>query len=251
VKESIINSVKNEQIKYLNKLKQKKYRDEYGLYLIEGIKIITEAVLSGEELVYLIYDERYISSDIDAKHRLFVTNGIIKYLSSLENPPGIIAAVRIKNKRNDMEGDKWVMLDEVKDPSNAAAIVRSADCAGFDGVIFANNSVDIYNEKFLRAAMGSNYHIKLINADNAQEQIDYFKENGYCITGSCLKGSEKEEIKNDKTVLIIGNESKGISEDLLKKCDCLVKIPIYGKAESLNAACAASVLMYMINGYIK
>ncbi len=250
MKENIINSSKNEHIKYLSKLKMKKYRDEYGLYLIEGIKIIQEARDAGQELVYIIYDDRYSSNTIEAKYKLFVTNSIIKSISSLESPQGIIAAVRIKKKDYDINGGRWVFLDEIKDPSNAAAIVRSADCAGFEGVVFANNSVDIYNEKFLRAAMGSNYHIKLINSENTENTLSYFKEHNYYILGADLQGCEKCEITSDRILLIIGNESNGISDDVLKQCHCLIKIPIYGKAESLNASCAASVLMYKIIGYI-
>lgn len=250
MKENIINSSKNEHIKYLSKLKMKKYRDEYGLYLIEGIKIIQEARDAGQELVYIIYDDRYNSNTIGAKYKLFVTNSIIKSISSLESPQGIIAAVRMKKNDYNITGGKWVFLDEIKDPSNAAAIVRSADCAGFEGVVFANNSVDIYNEKFLRAAMGSNYHIKLINSENTEKTLSYFKENNYYIIGADLQGSGECKITGDKIFLIIGNESNGISDDVLKQCDCLIKIPIYGKAESLNASCAASVLMYKIIGYI-
>lgn len=250
MKENIINSAKNEHIKYLSKLKMKKYRDEYGLYLIEGIKIIREACNAGQEIVYILYDDRYNSNTIEAKHRLYVTAAIIKNLSSLDNPPGIIAAVRIKNNEYNITGGKWILLDEIKDPSNAAAIVRSADCAGFDGVVFANNSVDIYNEKFLRAAMGSNYHIRLVNAENADETLSYFRGQKYYIAGADLSGSENCELTGDKILLIIGNESNGISNSILKECDCLIKIPIYGKAESLNASCAASVLMYKIIGYI-
>lgn len=250
MKENIINSAKNEHIKYLSKLKLKKYRDEYGLYLIEGIKIIQEAQNAGQELVYIIYDDRYNSNTIEAKHRLYVTNSIIKSISSLESPQGIIAAVRIKENDDNITGSKWVLLDEIKDPSNAAAIVRSADCAGFEGVVFANNSVDIYNEKFLRAAMGSNYHIKLINSENIDTTLSYFKDHDYHILAADLSGNENCEIKCDKIVLIIGNESNGISDNVLRQCDCLIKIPIYGKAESLNASCAASVLMYKIIGYI-
>jgi len=251
VKKIIINSVKNEHIKFLNKLKQKKYRDEFGLYLIEGIKIINEAVENNEEIVYLIYQKDFKADYIDAKYRICASESVIKNISSLKSPQEIIAAVKIKNTNNVISGSKWVLLDEIKDPSNAAAIVRSADCAGFCGVVFADNSVDVYNEKFLRACMGSNYHIKLIQNQNACKQVEYFKDNGYYITGAALNGDEKADINRDKVLLIIGNESKGISESILNKCDCLVKIPIYGKAESLNAACAASVLMYKINGYIK
>ncbi|NMC56320.1 MAG: RNA methyltransferase, partial [Eubacteriaceae bacterium] len=209
MKENIINSAKNEHIKYLSKLKMKKYRDEYGLYLIEGDKIIQEARHAGAEFVYIIYDDRYSSNTIEAKHRLYVSNSILKSVSSLDSPQGIIAAVRIKENDYNITDGRWLLLDEIRDPQNAAAIVRSADCAGFEGVVFANNSVDIYNEKFLRAAMGSNYHIKLINSKNIDTTLSYFKDKNYHILGADLQGNESCEIKGDKILLVIGNESNG------------------------------------------
>lgn len=245
-----ITSTKNENIKLLKKLSQKKYREEYNLYLIEGIKIINEALQNNEEFEYLIYDERYQNNTIPAKIKLYVEFDILKYISALGNPQGIIAAVK-KNQRTDFicEG-KWVYLDGVADPTNAAAIVRSADCAGFDGVVFGNGSVDIYNDKFLRASMGSNYHIKVVNFEDEMNCINSFKDMGFFIIGADLNGGSVTNIKNKNILLIIGNESLGISDKVLMMCDSLIRIPIYGKAESLNAACAATVLMYMINGYI-
>ncbi len=250
---SVITSTKNESIKLLKKLSQKKYRDQYNLYLVEGIKIINEALSNQEKIEYLIYDERYINNAIPANNKIQVTFDILKYISSLNHPQGIMAAIKQNTTTQDItdKGNKWIYLDNITDPSNAAAIVRSADCAGFYGVIFGGNGVDIYNDKFLRAAMGSNYHIELVRKDNSEKFIPYFKNKGFTIIGADVGGKEGLNIQNKNILLIIGNESLGISDKIKNLCDDLVKIPIYGCAESLNAACAATVLMYKINEYIK
>jgi 23S rRNA (guanosine2251-2'-O)-methyltransferase len=96
--------------------------------------------------------------------------------------------------------------------------------------------------------MGSNYHIKLINAQNTNETLSYFKGQNYYITGADLSGNEDCEIRSDKILLIIGNESNGISDSVLKECDCLIKIPIYGKAESLKRGVRGRLMMYKIIG---
>jgi TrmH family RNA methyltransferase len=247
----IITSIKNDNIKLLKKLSYKKYRNQYKLYLIEGIKIINEALQNHEEIEYLIYDERYINNTIPAHNKLQVSREILKYISTLTNPQGIIAAIKQKSQEKFSFHGNWIFLDGIADPSNAASIVRSADCAGFYGVIFGSDSVDIYNDKFLRASMGSNYHVKLMNITNSEECIIDFKNSAFNILGADVKGKELTNFPNKNILLIIGNESFGISKKISNLCDYHVKIPIYGKAESLNAACAAAVLMYKLNGYIR
>lgn len=247
MEQKIITSHKNERIKFLHKLKQKKHRDETGLYLIEGGKIIQEAFDSGEEIIDLVYEEamQRAADKIEAQNKLCVTKDIIDSLSALKSPQMLVASVKIKEKPLTLSGSRWMLLDRVSDPANAAAIVRSADCAGFDGVVFAGGSVDIYNEKFLRAAMGSNYHMPVANVVSLTDTIARFKEAGFVAVGSALDGQAPMDLSDKKVLLIVGNESAGMSEEARGSCEHIIKIPIYGKAESMNVACAATVLMYL------
>ena len=247
-----ITSVKNDRVRFLAKLKEKKFREENGLYLIEGVKIIQEAIDAGEKIVWLVCDDRQkaMLDEIKAKHKMFVRPHVLAHISNLKSPPGILAAVQMrKNPTEDMRG-LWVLLDGVADPANAASIVRSADAAGFAGVIFADG-VDIYNEKFLRAAMGSNYHITLSVAGDKIADIRCLKEKGFAFIAACVAGRDDISTTAENVVLVVGNEANGISAAVLDLCDKHVSIPLYGKAESLNAACAASVLMYALRGFVK
>ncbi len=246
----IITSHQNEQIKQLAKLRQKKYRDEKGLYLIEGYKILQEALKSGEEIVDLVYDKSMegAAKDIAAENKLLVTTAILDGLSALKSPQKILASVRRKAETFVLTGSRWILLDRISDPANAASIVRSADCAGFDGVIFANQSVDCYNEKFLRGAMGSNFHLPLVQAASLTDTVAQFRKAGFVVIGSALDGDKPMDVSDKKVLLIVGNESAGMSKEAKACCDAVIKIPIYGKAESMNVACAATVLMYLTTG---
>ena len=148
--------------------------------------------------------------------------------------------------------DKFVLiLDRIQDPGNMGTIIRTADSAGVDAIIALKGCVDIYNPKVIRSTMGSIFDMNIIDASQ-DETVDMLKSLDFNIVSSYLN-TENFYDKIDygsKVALVIGNEANGINEELVSKSDILVKIPIYGKAESLNAAISSAILMYEIKKYL-
>lgn len=251
-----ITSAENPVIKHLIKLKQKKYRDENKEYTVEGIKVVQEAIDAQQEIkmVFIleekIDDLKEILENIDRQVPVYsLTESLFKKISALEKPEGI-SAVNAYGDEEPLLGGYTLFLDRVQDPGNMGTIIRTADAAGFSNVICSKGCVDIYNEKVIRAAMGSVFHINIIKDAEILEQISKFQSEGYHIIGTDLKSDVyyNNIIKREKAALIIGNEANGISREVLGLCDQKIKIPIYGKAESLNASVAAGIMMYALRG---
>ncbi|CDT31666.1 spoU rRNA Methylase family protein [Clostridioides difficile P31] len=144
-----------------------------------------------------------------------------------------------------------MILDRIQDPGNMGTIIRTADSAGVDAIIALKGCVDIYNPKVIRSTMGSIFDMNIIDASQ-DETVDMLKSLDFNIVSSYLN-TENFYDKIDygsKVALVIGNEANGINEELVSKSDILVKIPIYGKAESLNAAISSAILMYEIKKYL-
>lgn len=233
----IINSESNEKYKYLNKLKKKKYRKKFNSFIVESIKIV-EQIPDDFECEFVFVNEDMKDYKTDFKKIVF-SNKLFDKLSLLENPEGVSALLKIK-KAKEISSDKILLLDHMQDPGNLGTIIRSAEAFSFKDIILVNNCVDLYNEKTIRASMGSIFRLnflelniddlkkikdyKLILADMNGKSVDYYK--------SC-----------DKIILAIGNEANGISKSLRDLSNDFVSIKMDGKIESLNAAIAASILM--------
>lgn len=233
----IINSESNEKYKYLNKLKKKKYRKKFNSFIVESIKIV-EQIPDDFECEFVFVNEDMKDYKTDFKKIVF-SNKLFDKLSLLENPEGVSALLKIK-KAKEISSDKILLLDHMQDPGNLGTIIRSAEAFSFKDIILVNNCVDLYNEKTIRASMGSIFRLnflelniddlkkikdyKLILADMNGKSVDYYK--------SC-----------DKIILAIGNEANGISKSLKDLSNDFVSIKMDGKIESLNAAIAASILM--------
>lgn len=233
----IINSESNEKYKYLNKLKKKKYRKKFNSFIVESIKIV-EQIPNDFECEFVFVNEDMKDYKTDFKKIVF-SNKLFDKLSLLENPEGVSALLKIK-KEKEISSDKILLLDHMQDPGNLGTIIRSAEAFSFKDIILVNNCVDLYNEKTIRASMGSIFRLnflelniddlkkikdyKLILADMNGKSVDYYK--------SC-----------DKIILAIGNEANGISKSLKDLSNDFVSIKMDGKIESLNAAIAASILM--------
>lgn len=144
------------------------------------------------------------------------------------------------------ETDFIVVLDRIQDPGNMGTIIRTADAAGAQSIILLKGCVDIYNPKVIRSTMGSIFDMNIVNC--VDEDLDIIKNKGFNIVSSYLNTNNYYNSVDygEKVALIIGNEGNGIKDEIIDKSDILVKIPIYGKAESLNAAMASGILMYEI-----
>lgn len=236
----LITSINNEHIKDLMKLKDRKYRNRENKFLIEGKHLVLEAYRAGllEELI--IEKDELFPLDVPTT---YVTNDIITRLSDTVSPSFIMGVV--KKKKEDKIGNKIIILDDIQDPGNLGTIIRSALAFNFDTVVLSSNTVDLYNPKVIRSTQGMLFHINIIVSD-LSSLISKLKDDGYKIIGT--KVTNGVDVKDSKTyshfALIIGNEARGMSEELENLCDENLYIKMSDMCESLNAAVAASILMY-------
>lgn len=249
-----ISSVNNATVKKLAKLKQKKYRDEEGRYLIEGFHLFDEAIKSGKKYQYLLGTEEALDKaeedydvDLSGKNVILINKAIARHLSSTKNSQEIFMVLKIDQPREfPFNYGKWALLDNLADPGNVGTIIRTADAAGFDGVVLSPESADLYNPKTQRAMQGSQFHIDLIKRDLADVITD-FQDAAIPVYASMLDKTAKQLPDFDKVpqlALIIGNEAHGVSSTIASLSDEKLYIPIKGKAESLNAAVAAGIMIY-------
>ncbi len=245
-----ISSKTNEIIKTAKKLYESKYRKLNSQFIIEGEKFVFDNAKNGFIADYIIADEKYrgILGANFAEAIYYVTPSLYKYLSVLINPQGIMGIYKRPFTDNDnIVGNRLVLLDNVQNPDNVGAIIRSAVCAGYDAVLLNEGCAACYSQKSVRAAAGSLFQIKIY--DISFDIIHKLVENDYQLICSDINGDENINGIKDKYILVVGNEGNGISENILHYSDKTVRIPISDKCESLNAACAATVLMYKLKGY--
>ncbi len=222
--------------------------------MIEGTKNVREALRYGAHLDHILIDEE--QPDLleefgeDSDRAVLVRDNIFKGLTDEKTPQGIMAVARFYSHSMDeilQEGDRFLILDRIQDPGNMGTLIRSADAFGADGILISSDSCDVYSPKVVRAAMGSTFHVPFACADTGRI-MEALKEAGVFIIGTSPHadvGIGDMEIKRPVAV-ILGNESGGIDDEIIAGCDDIVKIDMKGRAESLNAAVAGSILMYEI-----
>lgn len=245
----MLSSKSNALIKLINSLKDKKNRDESGLFLIEGNKFIADALKNSFQAKYLICTPKNADEFNSSIEVTIVTDELFSYISGIKSPQGVMGIFEIPQRTmNDVLAcDKILFLENVQNSENVGALIRSAVCAGYKAVILSKTTADCYSEKAVRASAGSIFNITIYRSDLSC--IKLLKSHGYKIVGSHLRGDEQAQLMFDKLVLIIGNEGAGMSESLAADCDILARIPIYGDCESLNAVNAGTLLMYKTVGY--
>lgn len=253
----IIESLQNNLIKKLVSLKQKKSRQKYKLFLVEGIRFINEIPNNWEVEQYVVsesFEKKYLDKikQLKSKSKVYtVTDSIFKSISDTDTPQGIIATCIQKNFNiSDVICDNafLIIADNLQDPGNLGTIIRTADAAGATGVLLSQNTVDLYNPKTLRATMGSIFHIPIIQNIDISETILDLKSNNITVIASSLKATTTPYLVNLKksVAVIVGNEANGVDENILNKADVLVKLPLVGRAESLNVSVASGILLYEI-----
>lgn len=261
----MITAKDNDKVKYTKSLLKSKNRNKESKFIIEGYRILTLAIECNAKIDYV-----FINEDFEKKTEYVqfleilksknintykTTNKIFNELVDTESTQGILGVVKF-NQRTIQENLKdehrfVVILDRIQDPGNMGTIIRTADAAGVDAIIALKGCVDIYNPKVIRSTMGSIFDMNIIHATQ-EEAVRLLKLKNFDIVSSYLNTNnyyDKVEY-NYKTALVIGNEANGINDELVSKSDVLVKIPIYGKAESLNAAISSAILMYEIKKYL-
>lgn len=230
----IITSSNNNFIKEIKKLRQKKYRQKLNKFIIESKKLILEAISSGYEVenIFVVEGKSSLFDD-----EIYVSEKLFDAITSMVNPDGYLAIVKIK--KNKLLTDKVLILDNIQDPGNMGTLIRSAEAFGFNTIV-SINSVDFYNEKVLRATMGSGFRLNLI--DTNYKFLENMKD--YTIYIADMDGYDyRKSIPSKKIAIVIGNEGNGISDNILSFNHELIKIPMLGKIESLNAGVSGSILM--------
>lgn len=246
--EYYIDSAQNKIIKEINSLKNKKDREKKGLFVLEGERLISE-INNEWKVKYIAVAESYDKS-VEAERVYRINDSLFGKISDTINPQGILAVCEIKNfSIENIDYSKnpfFVILENVTDPGNMGTIIRTADAAGAKGIFVTKGCVDIYNPKVIRATMGSVFHLPVYRNVEGCEIVRELKNKGIVTLGAHLKGEKTPYEINMKKgcAVIIGNEAKGLSHEISGEADYLVKIPMPGRAESMNAGIAAGILIY-------
>lgn len=247
-----IRSKDNPVFKAAVKLTKKKYRDAEGCYLLEGVKPLRDAIAMGimPESVFIM-EGTEIDLALPENNMIVVDEKIFEKLSSTEKSQGVVAVVKKKAYRESdfaeaVAGGNVVVLDRLQDPGNIGTIVRTAEAAGYKGIIAITGNGDIYSPKVVRAAAGSVMRMPIMGVQEVWQAVDMLKRFGKKIVVTALDAENDcfEADLSENIALVIGNEGQGVSNEFISAADLKIKIPMEGSIESLNAAVAAGILMY-------
>lgn len=245
---TIITSKSNSVIKNAKKLHQKKYRK--SSYLIEGWHLFEEAVQAGAKIERIFTLSEYGEKLVDYPQTVLVTEEILLDLADSQTPQGIVAIVQKEEEQlPDFTSGKYLFLEDVQDPGNVGTMIRTADAAGFSGVIVSSKSADIYSLKTLRSMQGSHFHLPIYRM-SVEGFVEQAKKSGLPILATTLSQNSKdyrELTRLEDFALVMGNEGQGISPFMTDQADQLVHISMKGQAESLNVAIAAGILMFYLS----
>jgi len=277
----IISSKDNKRIKYIRSLLEKgNIRKKNHQFVVEGIKLVDEALEYGKVLEVVCAESLYnelISGDLSGNRLLaendktitsyvkkgssllVVSDTVFKSMSETKTPQGILAVAEMPDYRLLDKGFleqaytkngkiKLLVLEDTADPGNLGTIMRTAEAAGVTGVIMGKGTVDIFNPKVVRSTMGSIFRLPFTYAEDLKETIKELKKSGISFYATHLKGEKSyKDIKySDRSAIIVGNEARGLSDEVADLADTYVLIPMQGKVESLNAAVAAALMMYEV-----
>ena len=252
----VITSKDNEIIKNIRKLKEKKYRDSSNEFIIEGVKLIEEAIEENVKIKKIVVCEECLEDKcLDQKllykiakyDCMYVSSKVFGLLTDVVNPQGMLAVIEKQSSEDKINynDDIIIVLDGIQDPGNLGTILRTVDSAGLSQIILSKTSVDAYNPKVVRSTMGAIFRVKIIEAENLVETLKNIKKHKFKVVATSLAGSESiYKMDYDKKVIVIGNEAKGVSKEILIVSDAKIKIPMLGKTESLNASVATGIIIY-------
>jgi len=246
--------------KMINALrKSRNLRQKNKRFLVEGLRSVCEAINSNYKIDFIVLSESFLENTLQKNPQLIAlinnnkifrtSDQLFSELSDTVTPQGIMAVVEYKIfNLYEVISDNFLIiaLDRVKDPGNVGTIIRSSDAACADAIIFSKGCVDIYNPKVIRSTMGSVFHIPLIQSEDFSKELIKLKELGGRIITTHLR-AEKYYYEVDYTqpsIIVMGKEDEGVSEDVMKISDEIVKIPMLGRAESLNVSVAHGIMLY-------
>lgn len=252
----MITSTSNAQVKRLLQLQKKsKARNEEHVFLVEGLRMFSEVPEERVEKVYIsetLYNKKKQELNLERFSVEILSDTVFQYVSDTKTPQGILCIVKqIKYDVEaliNIENPHFMVLDNLQDPGNLGTIVRTAEGAGVNAVFLSKESVDIYNPKTIRSTMGSIYRMPVIYIEDLLELLEIFRKKGIKSYAAHLEGKKSYDKENYQsgTAILIGNEGNGLRKEIADNTDVWVQIPMQGKVESLNAAIAASILMFEV-----
>ena len=240
----VVTSRSNERVKAARALQDAKGRKQAGLHLIEGDKLVSDAIASGAR-VRTVFAKEGVSVP-DGVETVFVSDSVMEALCTAKTPQNLCAVVETPDCAcpDTYPDGLIVVLDRLQDPGNLGTILRTADALGASGVLLSPDCADPFSPKSLRAAMGSTYHLPLYIGAVPEALAQLHAQDFACICGH-LKGSETLPALSRRTALVIGSEGQGVSDETAAQC-MLYRMPMRGRAESLNAAVFAALMMQTI-----
>jgi len=249
-----INSKDNKIYKLCKQLASRKYRDSLQKYIAEGPNLVEEAFKNAADVECVVVCEGYENAHLlpsDFVHVVQMNKKLFDEISDTVTTQSIIAVIKkpditMESFFSSGGSGNFVLLDRLQDPGNIGTIIRTADAAGYKGVVAVKGCGDIYSSKTVRAAAGSVFRMPVLFAETPLQAVGLLRQQGKKLIAACLDTEHRyyDADLRENIALIIGNEGNGICEELIAQADIKVRIPMNGSIESLNAAVAAGILMY-------
>ncbi len=236
----LITSKENNRIKEIRKLLNKKYSIEKGLFIVEGENLVEEAIKNNLLCELFVLDGFNCEYDFNYD---YVTIDVMKSISDLKSTPRLLGVCKLIN--SEKIGNRIVILDNIQDPGNAGTIIRNSVAFNVDTIVFSKGSVSPYNEKVLRSTGGMIFNTNIVIGE-IENIIEKIKEKNIKLIGTSLHTNESLESieKMDSYAVVFGNEGNGVREEILNKCDKLVKINMNPSCESLNVGVSSGIVLY-------
>lgn len=255
----MITSTSNAKIKHVVTLvSSARDRKKEGVFIVEGVRMFAE---TPHDLIQECYATESFAIDnsipADIKYEI-VSDAVFQKMSDTKSPQGILCVVKKQStlatdflKEHEEGKLKLLVLENIQDPGNLGTMVRTCEAAGFDAIIASADTVDVYNPKVTRSTMGAIFRVPIMYVDDMGSVVDLLKSMHVSVCAAHLQGkcNYDEAQYTDRTAILIGNEGNGLSDEISLKSDILVKIPMAGQVESLNAAVAAALMMYEVRKY--
>lgn len=247
-----ITSSQNPIIKQCTQLKKKKFRDQYDTFLVEGDKLVLEAINLERVKYLLVREDRVADFQEHAKKMekaVCLPTSVFEKITDTITSQGVVAVVakEVENWETVVGKDSpVVVLDQLQDPGNIGTIIRTAEAAGYGSIMAIKGTGDVFSPKVVRAAAGSILRMPVIHAEDTEIAVNMLRKAGKIITVTSLDADMYfyQADLTKKTALVIGNEGHGVSSLMREQAQLKIKIPMEGQVESLNAAMAAGILMY-------
>ncbi len=251
-----ISSKENEYIKHIKKLKDKKYRDLSNEYVIEGIKLISEAIQEKVQINQIVICDdcektesipKDLMYEIAKYECIYVTKKVFESITSVVAPQGIIAILEKTNPNQQINYDEdiLIVLDDIQDPGNLGTILRTVDSIGLTQILVSKGTADVFNPKVVRSTMGAIFRVNIIECEDLSKTLKEVKKHKFEVVATSLQTDKSiYDIKYYKKAIVIGNEANGVSRQIQEIADKKIKIPMIGKTESLNASVATGIIGY-------